>query len=319
MSPGSWHLSEYLEVLDRPVSLETWAAEVRQALGRLQLEVLVHGNANEAEAGSVADALFSALEGLGARPLEDSPRRAVTRLDEGSVLVFERDLAAESPAQENSCTQNVYQVGVLGEDCRRDACLSVLCHLASTAAYQRLRTEEQLGYTVQAGAWAEQHVNGFAVLVQGDRLPPCEVDLRIEEWLEGFGRELERMTEEEFANNVRAVVSERSQRHARLAQETAQHWAEIQPRRFRFDRLRRSVEALGALRRADVLELLRGQIAASAPGRRKLSLRLLGASASALRRSEGPLLATLGDIRALHGAAGTFEAPPPAAAATAAA
>ena len=38
------------------------------------------------------------------------PRREVTMLPQGATTVFEYDLAADNPAQENCCTQNVYQV-----------------------------------------------------------------------------------------------------------------------------------------------------------------------------------------------------------------
>ena len=87
------------------------------------------------------------------RPLlerDKSNTNEVTRLPEKSTTIFEYNLCAENKQQENSCTQNVYQVGKIGEDPNRDACVSMVCHVASTSCYQRLRTEEQLGYIVQA-------------------------------------------------------------------------------------------------------------------------------------------------------------------------
>jgi len=218
-----------------------------------------------------------------------------------SSTIFEYDLVAENPTQENCSTENIYQVGPTGEDSVRDACLALVCHMAGTSAYQRLRTEEQLGYIVTAFCWAELHVAGLAVVVQGTRLPPREVDERIEAWMASFGYELESMPPEEFANNVRAVISEVTQRYTTLSQETWAHWAEIQSRRYRFQRVARAVRTLESLKQEDVLALFRERLALGAPARRKLSVRVLGTSAAGARSSAeegGRLLTTLPDIRA---------------------
>merc|ERR1712039_20994 len=200
--------------------------------------------------------------------------------------VFEFDLAAANPAQENSCTQTLYQVGRIGENDQRDACVAVVCHLASTSMYQRLRTEEQLGYIVQAGMWAERHVCGLAAIVQGNRLAPRQVDERVEAWMQSFRRDIEAMSEDEFKKNIAAVVSERVQRYALMSQETMRHWAEIQSRTYKFDRLPKHVAALEALVKGDVLRFFDEYLAADAPHRRKLSVRVLGTSADGVQSQE---------------------------------
>jgi len=317
MLRNSWHLSEYIDVLDQPVSLASLAAAVRPAFQEAQLEVFVHGNASADEARDAAKALLAALRDLGAAAPADVRRKEVTRLPAGdsNATVFEFDLAAENPQQENCCTETIFEVGPVAEDPHRNACLSIVSHVASTSAYDRLRTKEQLGYIVQAGGWGEQHVNGFCVLVQGNRLPPKDVDLRIEAWLERFGTELEDMKEEDFANNVSAVVSQLTERYARLSQETSRHWAEIQPRHYRFDRIAKCVEALRSLSKGDVVRFFNEYLAAAAPSRRKLSVRVLGTSAEGARSEEQGLLSTLADIRAFQAAASAeeiFLAPEPA-------
>ena len=40
---------------------------------------------------------------------------------------------------------DVMQVGPTNEDFRRDACVSLTCHIAHVSAFQKLRTELQLG------------------------------------------------------------------------------------------------------------------------------------------------------------------------------
>lgn len=311
-----WHLDEYVEVLKRPVDLGSLARIVRECLGRTQVEVLVHGNATVEEAREAAGILEASLRALGAQALPEVSHRHVVRLPAGPATIFEYDLASDNPSQENCCTQNVYQVGTIEEDRQRAACCAVACHLAGTSCYDRLRTQEQLGYTVQAWALTEHHVMALSVLVQGNRLSPSEVDARIEAWLESFGEELRAMSEEEFANNVAAVINERTHRDLCLAQETTRHWAEIQHRRYRFDRAARSVEALEALTKSDLLRFFDEYLAPGAPQRRKLSVRVVGTSAQgAVSRSEegaGEVLRSLAALRGFKAAQPVFAAPEPA-------
>mmetsp|Transcript_39873 Transcript_39873/g.59437 ORF Transcript_39873/g.59437 Transcript_39873/m.59437 type:complete len:435 (+) Transcript_39873:28-1332(+) len=308
MARGSWHIAEYLEAIEEPLTLTEMAQVVRSGLSKAQVEVLVHGNASVEQSNNLSGQVVRALEDIGAKPLEQVPKRQITKLPAGSETIFEYDLGAENPAQENSCTQNVYQVGPVGEDLARDAALSMICHIAGNSAYQRLRTEEQLGYIVQASVWAEQHVAGLSVIVQGNRLAPCDADKRIEAWLESFEKELEEMSAEDFANNVQAVINQRTERYSRMSQETSKHWAEIHSRRYRFDSSRKSVKALEEVKQSDVVALFRESIAASASGRRKLSARVIGTSAGEAR-TDGSVLRSLRDIRDLHAAGEAFPDP----------
>lgn len=287
-SRGVWHLEDYIEVLEQPPSRVAMSSAVRKALANVQIEVLAHGNIDQGEAEELAAIVVDAFRGQGAEPLAEAPKRDVLCLKPGGgASVFEYNLAAENPAQENCCTQNIYQVGPLGEDAKRDACNAMVAHIASTSCYEQLRTQEQLGYIVQAGGWGEQFVLGFQVLVQGNRLHPRDVDERIESWLLAFEKELEAMPDEEFQNHVAAVTSQSKQRYATLAQETLRHWSEIQPRRYCFDRVPASVATLEALCKDDILAHFREYVAASAPSRRKLSMRVLGTSAGDERTEAG--------------------------------
>ncbi|CAE8650341.1 unnamed protein product [Polarella glacialis] len=318
MLRNTWHLQEYIEVLEKSPDLGMLVVAVRKALSEIQVEMLVHGNADAEEAKAIGRTICDALKHLGAgTTLPELRRKEVTKLPVGSTTIFEYDLAAQNPAQENCCTQNIYEVGPTNVDLHRDGCVSLLCHMASVSAYDRLRTKEQLGYIVQSSAWVESHVCGLQVLIQGSRMPPKEVDVRIEEWLASFGKELEEMPEEEFQNNVKAVISERTQRYSRLVQETTRHWSEIQPRRYNFERLAEATKALDKICREDVLALFREHLALGAPQRRKLSVRVLGTSAGENGRtdphtSEGVVLRSLEDIRAFQPQTESYPSQPPA-------
>eukprot|EP00927_Polykrikos_kofoidii_P005304 TRINITY_DN12106_c1_g1_i1.p1 TRINITY_DN12106_c1_g1~~TRINITY_DN12106_c1_g1_i1.p1 ORF type:complete len:1135 (+),score=186.34 TRINITY_DN12106_c1_g1_i1:27-3407(+) len=303
MHRGSWHLSEYVEALQQDLCLRSFAVDARAALNRIQMEVFATGNITAEEAVGLARTLESTFQRLGSTALPEIQPREIVCLPAGTCTVFEYDLAADHHVQENSCTLNIYQVGPLGENLKRDACLDLVTHLASTSAYQQLRTEEQLGYSVQAGFWSEQHVGGLTVLVQGNRLPPHEVDARIESWLTCLGRELENVSDEEFGNNVSAVITGRTQRYASIAQEAGRHWMEIAPRQYQFDRLAKSVAALEALDKAAVTSFFHEFFSAEGSARRKFSVRGLGlgvVSGAASKRDQVVFLKSLEDLRAFQ-------------------
>ncbi|CAE7420757.1 IDE [Symbiodinium natans] len=301
----SWHLSEYIEVLERGPDLAATAAAVRKAFSHVQVDMLVHGNATEEEAKSVGDTVCASLKRLGAEPLKELRKKEITQLPLGSTTIFEYDLAALNPAQENCSTQVVYQVGPTNEDFRRDACVSLACHIAHVSAFQKLRTELQLGYIVQAFPWVNEHICGFSVLVQGPREHPQKVDELIESWLEDFGEELEAMTDEDFQNNVEALVNERTQRYSRLLQEVTRHWAEILPRRYKFQRVVESTEALKAVKKEEVAAFFKEYLAKGAPSRRKLSIRVLGTTAEGKKSDDigesDTVLTNVHELRDFHG------------------
>lgn len=313
MLRGSWHVNEYCEVLEQPLSLKALASTVRSTFGRAQMEVFVHGNATKDDAIGIAQMFGEGLKVLDVEALSEFPVREVIELPERTSVIFEYDLAADNEEQENSSTQNIYQVGPMGEDLDRDACLVLVCQMAGNSMYQRLRTEEQLGYVVQAGMWGERHVCGIEMLIQGDRLPPREVDERMEAWLGAFRQDIEHMPDEEFQEYITAAISERTRRYALLSQETMRHWSEIQPRTYLFDRVGKIVEALQGLSKAHVISFFDTYFAPSAPQLRKLSVQVLGTSARGAGKHAGAdgaiLLKSLEDIRAFQASCSSFRVP----------
>ena len=96
------------------------------------------------------------------------------------------------------------------------AALEVINNLGYTSAFQRLRTQEQLGYIVytqverappgkvspwdgKAGTEDAIHPGGplaWSVVVQSPDRSPAELEERIEAWIAGFREELEGMSQE---------------------------------------------------------------------------------------------------------------------------
>lgn len=75
------------------------------------------------------------------------------------------------------------------QDTKSDVILDVLSHMASTSAYQRLRTEQQLGYIVFAFLRRLNGGQGLSVVVQSPSASPPQLDGFIEVGRDGMGAE----------------------------------------------------------------------------------------------------------------------------------
>ncbi|CAF4501458.1 unnamed protein product, partial [Rotaria magnacalcarata] len=66
-----------------------------------------------------------------------------------------------------------------------NALLELFCHLVDEPCFDQLRTKEQLGYVVSAGARRSRGVQGFRVIVQSAR-ELDHVNQRIELFIESM-------------------------------------------------------------------------------------------------------------------------------------
>ena len=178
------------------------------------LELLVQGNVTAAEASALARAARAALPphvdedddgdnkaSLLLLPAARRPDERVALLPHGSShLLVAPTLNPEEP---NSVVEVYFQLGA--DTPRNRAVLDLVAHAAAEPCYNRLRTREQLGYSVHAGARSTHGVLGYCVVVvssggeKGEHSPE-HVDSRIDAWMAEFGRRLERGGEEEEKN-----------------------------------------------------------------------------------------------------------------------
>jgi len=165
------------------------------------LELLVQGNVSASEASALARAARAALP-----PFEESsnssplllpaalrPEERVSLLPRGTSHLLRAP--ALNPDEPNSVVEVYFQLGP--DTPRARAVLDLVAHAAAEPCYNRLRTREQLGYSVHAGARSTHGVLGYCVVVvssggeKGEHSPD-HVDGRIDAWMAEFGRRLEK-------------------------------------------------------------------------------------------------------------------------------
>jgi len=207
LTPGSHALEESLAALTQ-VNLGSVArAPAELLLGqRLDATSLVMGNIDafgannmmssmqhgitDLRAGSamgVTSATNQSLEVPRVTPVVD-PRRPVELRKLNPRAGDPNDVMVLSLLQGVATVEGRVLYGILGQ-------------LLQHVAYTELRTNQQLGYVVNAGTIMLSNVLGMSVVVQGDKLKADEVEAAVEAiYLDAMPKKLEALSEEEFTS-----------------------------------------------------------------------------------------------------------------------
>ncbi|GAB2717370.1 insulinase family protein [Halomonas garicola] len=128
---------------------------------------------------------------------------------------------------------------------RQQAAVSVLAQWLQTPFYQQLRTQEQLGYIVNAGYYPLLDAPGLALVVQSPGSDSATVAERMGTFMADVDERLKSLDDEALAPYRQAVHSKLSERATGLGQLADRYWQATALEDVRFDRReRRAEEAL---------------------------------------------------------------------------
>jgi hypothetical protein len=260
MEENVWYLDNYVDELEGehaerdPLTMEQCALVAEESLTtRLKAEAMCVGNIDEKGTTEVIDVINRVFIDK-SRPLSFAetpsfksmklPTIAEAEYIFGSEITKElipikyQELAS-SPSEENNAVEMTFQFGSdssLGYE--GIGILDLVGNLASSSAYNQLRTKEQLGYIVSVytrktagGTW------GLTVVVQSSSKSPKYLEERIEAWLKTFREELEEKSPDTFATEARGVVVQLMEEDTTLSAEVGSWWNEISATEINHERI----------------------------------------------------------------------------------
>eukprot|EP01121_Diplochlamys_sp_Union-15-3_P006598 TRINITY_DN1708_c0_g3_i6.p1 TRINITY_DN1708_c0_g3~~TRINITY_DN1708_c0_g3_i6.p1 ORF type:complete len:539 (+),score=83.70 TRINITY_DN1708_c0_g3_i6:161-1618(+) len=226
-----WTTEEKLLFLD-DIELKETQEFLNEMLSPIFLEGLVYGNMTSQEALGLIQNLENYLSSK-ALLSSEFPKQRLVQLDPGIVRYYARVEPNENNS--NSAIFNYYQIGPQSNF--RSSLLLLLCaHVIREAAFDTLRTKQQLGYIVWSGTMYLHSTAAFRVVVQSSVQPPEVLDERIEEFLISHAKTLESMSNEEFKNNVESLSVILLEKPLSQYDEVNKYIAEIQSQQYVFDR-----------------------------------------------------------------------------------
>ncbi|QFU00351.1 Protease 3 precursor [Halomonas sp. THAF5a] len=227
----------------------------RRFLADLHVEAMAVGNLGRElarrEAHKVAEALDPRLPSEAIPDL--TPLQADDLPDLTPATIREDSLVLRYLQGPDRSLQNQARMAVLGQ-------------LLETPFYQRLRTEQQLGYVVNAGYSPLLDAPGISLLVQSPDTDSEAIQAHIDAFLADFAGRLETLDDEALAPYRQAVHDALLQRDTSLAGRTNRLWRALANDDTGFDRHRRLAERVLAVT-ADELRAAWPSLSASAVAR----------------------------------------------------
>lgn len=222
---------EALLAASRELEVEDLRDFRRRFLADLRLQAMAVGNLPRERAADEARRVAEILD-------PRLPDEAIPEL----VPLQARDLPELVPTttREDSLVLRYLQ----GPDRSLDsqARLAVLGQLLETPFYQRLRTEQQLGYVVNAGYSPMLDAPGISLLVQSPDTDSEAIQDHIDAFLDGFGERLAGLDDAALSPYRQAVHDALLERDTSLAGRTNRLWRELANGDIGFDRRQRLAE-----------------------------------------------------------------------------
>ncbi|KAJ8711277.1 hypothetical protein PYW07_008519 [Mythimna separata] len=142
-----------------------------------------------------------------------------------------------------------------------------------------LRTKEQLGYSVFSMMRYTFGVLGFSITVntQVDKFSVSYVDVRVEEFLKKFSRDIRRLTEKTLSVTKQSLVQLKHTTDYELKEEVERNWREIISREYMFHRLFLEAAAIEKIKLSDIKSWVEDHFATGNRSKfRKVSIQIMG-------------------------------------------
>ncbi|WP_282039865.1 insulinase family protein [Halomonas alimentaria] len=206
-------------------------------LGELRLEAMAVGNLDAEQADAIARRVAEIL----------APTLSADAIPELVPLDAATDLPILTP--HTSREESILLRYLQGPDrsLSSQARLAVLGQLIDTPFYQRLRTEQQLGYVVNAGYSPMLDAPGLALMVQSPETGSEAIGEHVDAFLDDFEATLATLAEDDLAAYRQAVHAELTRRDTSLGGRTDRLWRALAYGDTDFDRRERLAERVLAV------------------------------------------------------------------------
>jgi insulysin len=217
---------------------------IPQVLASLRLDALYHGNVTQDDAYAMLDVLT--------RYLPPDPQGQLPGY--GKVLnlpISERVVLEHAIDHEDSALVLYLQ----GEDdtLHTRALVQLLGTMLGNPFYDQLRTQQQLGYIVNAGALPILDTNGLVMYIESPGTDPLAIEAAIDSFLLDWEAQLAQMDNARFASIKAGLLTSLREPVQRLASLSNRYWGDIVSGRFEQDSTLQLASAIEAVTQEQVL------------------------------------------------------------------
>ena len=126
--------------------------------------------------------------------------------------------------------------------------------------HTQLRTEQQLGYLVQAQAIDLETHPGLLFLVQSSKVPVDELKKRIAAFQKDFLTALEKLSDADFNSNKAGLIATLMQKDETLSARSQRYFDDLNNKRFSFAFKKQVAAEVAKLKRGDIIDFYRNHV-----------------------------------------------------------
>lgn len=233
LSFGEWGEEAMIEALQN-LDLSGLQAYSKRFWSGATAEVLIYGNYDRESIGEVSRRLAQILS---AGPPPALPDLRVLKLAASESARYVVDV----PHDDAVVAWYLQGAGNTWDD---RAATELTAQIMKSGFFQQLRTEQQLGYVVNAFSWPQLDVPGLVLLVQSPVADADAVARAMQAYMEGLVADLD---EEQFARHRAALTHEILRPDKNLWERAEFYWQSIAKKQYQFDgreALARAVQVL---------------------------------------------------------------------------
>jgi len=220
-----WTVDQRLDALSL-IDRDDLVAFMPKLLSKVYLVALSHGNARSGDSRAMIDVIREQLL-TDTTPAQVAPARVVRLSTEQPRL---RELGVKHP-------DSVLAVYYQGQDktTRTRALYDLLGQILSSAFFNDLRTDKQLGYIVHAGASPLIGVPGLVGLVQSPGTDPASLLNHIDNFMSHFHEQMTTLEQATFSEHKQGLISRFTKADQRLSTRSDRYWSELDLQHYSFD------------------------------------------------------------------------------------
>jgi len=211
--------------------------------------------------------------------------KSIIQLEEQKDYIYRRE--AFNSDEENSAIVVHYQIG-LQRDKELCAKLELFNACTTSSCYDKLRTEQQLGYFVFSGVFSTSGIAEWRILLQSNDYDPDKLRERILAWIDGLKNELDKMSTADFKDFKSSLVLSKQDK-PKSCSELFERWKkEVEfPREEDFGRGDAEAAAVEKLQKKQVQDFYEEFITNSGKSLRRISVLIHGKKHKSLPPQNG--------------------------------
>ena len=252
-----WSEAENIEAV-QDITLQDVIDFVPHMLGDLRIDALYHGNVLPEDAMRMLEITTNWL-----KPSAEAPMPGY-----GTVVKLPADtrIVQELAIEHDDSAIVIYQQGI-DDSIQTRATVSLLASILRTPFYDTLRTQQQLGYIVNAGTLPILNVNGLVFYIESPVADPLELESSIDAFLVSYAEELASMDPAMFEDIKNGMLNNMRQPPQRLDALSGRFWSDILIQQYESDSSLEMAAAIESLTQAHIVDYYNTYVARPGTGR----------------------------------------------------